>query len=95
MSIRFPDFSVLFHRSTQTSSARQQTGMVPTPEFMHAQAAGIEQENERRRTRVARGDEVAGRALDPRKRERETGGQSRTRRRSDRDGVGRRLDIEV
>ncbi len=29
MSIRFPDFSVLFHRSTQTGSLRQQAGWSP------------------------------------------------------------------
>ncbi|HLS89909.1 MAG TPA: hypothetical protein VK101_01530 [Limnochordia bacterium] len=95
MSIRFPDFSVLFHRSTQTGSVRQQAGVVPTPELMHAQAAGIQQENQRRRTRVSRGDEVAGKTVDARRRESRRGGKKDAPRTLSRGGVGRRLDIEV
>lgn len=75
MSIRFPDFSVLFHRSVDRHGPEQRGGVVATPEHAHAQAAAIAQENERRRTVIERGQE-ADRAVLRRQRERERRGRS-------------------
>lgn len=90
MSIRFPDFGVLFHRSADQKAPEQRVGVYPTPELLHAQAEKIKQENERRRTTVERG-RGTDRTILSRRREREREGARRGAPR----GKGQHIDIEA
>lgn len=68
VSIRFPDFSLLFHRSVDRHGPEPRGG-VSAPEQAHAQTLAIAQENERRRVTIQQGRE-ADRARLTRQRER-------------------------
>jgi len=56
VAIRFPDLQLLIARSVQGPQAVRPTSPAETPEHLHAQAAAIEQQNQKRRTTVNEGE---------------------------------------
>lgn len=92
MSIRFPDFSVLFHRSVDRNAPQQQGGALPTPEHAHLQAVQMAQENERRRAVIEQGREADRAALERRReRERKSGRGTKSANRE----KGRHVDLKA
>lgn len=92
MSIRFPDFGVLFHRSVDRSGPKLQEGAFPPPEHAHLQAARIAQENERRRTVIEQGREADQTTLRSRRERERKAGKDR---RSSGKEKGRHVDLEA
>lgn len=86
MTIRFPDFQVLFARSTQGPQGARPAVPAESLAHHHAQAAAIEQQNVRRRTTVNEGEKSQG--ATGKRRRGERGGPSPREK-------GRHLDIQA
>lgn len=96
MSIRFPDFQILFPRATEIPRV-QPSASEQAHVGLHAQGAQIEQEREKKKTSLEKPPESEKSWI---RRERRSGGGSGGRgapkkARGESQGKGRHIDIEV